>query len=201
MPLSAEDKLRLYELAREHWLNAEEARNAYYRQFQNSWSLSGVLKLGTIAAAAVTAAGSVAHWGPFTAIPAVLTAVVSSVDQLLTPAKRCQTNWDSRTQLEEIKKDIVSCAIALDRAVDLVSGQAPLDQIGKRLQEATKTPFSECSKDRESAHSAFQDSVIAGMIARCTPEPEMDEEAPAALGFDAPDVVAVFRGDSIVDGS
>jgi hypothetical protein len=54
-------------------------------------------------------------------------------------------------------------------------------------------PFEILPSDRESAERAFNGSVLAGIIQRYEHEPEPDEEAPAILGFDAPDIVAVSR--------
>jgi hypothetical protein len=193
MPISIEQRLTLYRLARDHWLEAHGTLSAYDRDYRKNKTVSEWLRRGTLCTAIVTTASTASPWPPFTVISGALTAILAAAEQAYAPAKASQAFWDCRTQLEGIKKDIVTCVIAMDSATDLVAGIEPLNQIARRLTEGTKLPFAIEASDRETALKAFNDSVIAGMINRYGPEPEQDEELPAALGFDAPEIVMVAR--------
>jgi hypothetical protein len=126
-------------------------------------------------------------------IAGIVTAILSAAEQAYSPTKLSQTFWECRTQLEGIKKDIVACVIAMESATEIASGVGPLSQIAQRLTEGTKVPFDVLPLDRKAAVEAFNDSVLAGIIHRHEVMPQFDEEAPAVLGFDAPDIIAVSR--------
>lgn len=193
MPISTDQRLNLYRLARDHWLEAHGTLSAYERDYRKNKLISEWMRRGTLASAVVTALSTVTPWPPFTFITGILTAALSAVEQAYAPSKLSQTFWECRIQLEGIKKDIVACIIAMESATDITSGMEPLNQIARRLTEGTKVPFEIQPSDRESAERAFDGSVLAGIIQRHEHEPEPDEEVPAILGFDAPDIVAVSR--------
>lgn len=193
MPISDAQRLTLYSLARDHWLEAHSTLSAYNRDYKKSKAVSEWLRHGTLASAVVTAASTATPWPPFTVVSGLLTAALTAVETAYAPAKSSKEFWDCKSQLEAIKRDIVACAIAMEGATDLPTGVEPLNQIGKRLTEGMKVPFNISPTDRQSAEQAFKASVLAGLISRYDDSPDEDEGTPEALGFDAPDVVAVAR--------
>lgn len=193
MPISKEQRLTLYKLARDHWLEAHGTLSAYERDYRKNKAVSEWMRRGTLASAVATALSTATPWQPLTIVSGILTAALSAIEQAYAPSKSSQAFWDCRTQLEGIKKDIVTCVIAMESATDLASGMEPLNQIAKRLTEGTKVPFEVLPSDREAAKQALNDSVLAGMISRYEHGEKQDEEKPAALGFDAPDIVMVAR--------
>lgn len=192
MPISIEQRLTLYRLARDHWLEAHGTLSAYERDYRKNKSVSEWIRRGTLVSAIVTALSTVS-FPQLTAVSGILTAVLSAIEQVYAPSRSSQAFWDCRTQLEGVKKDIVACVIAMESATDIASGMEPLNQIAKRLTEGTQIPFDILPSDRESAQSSFNGSVLAGIISRYEYEPDQDEDKPAALGFDAPDIVIVSR--------
>lgn len=195
MPISIDQRLTLYRLARDHWLDAHGTLSAYERDYRKSKSISEWMRKGTLASAIVTALSATAppSWYLLTVASGILTAALSAIEQAYAPTKSSQAFWECRTQLEGIKRDIVACVITLENATDMASGMEPLNQIAKRLTEGTRVPFDVLPSDKEAAQRIFNGSVLAGMISRYEHEPEQDEDKPAALGFDAPDIVAVSR--------
>jgi len=193
MPISIEQRLTLYRLARDHWLEAHGTLSAYERDYRKNKTVSEWMRRGTLASAIATALSTTTPWPPLTVVSGILTAALSAIEQAYAPAKSSQAFWDCRNQLEGVKKDIVSCVIAMESVTDLASGIEPLNQIAKRLTEGTKVPFDVLQTDRDAAQRAFYGSVLAGMISRYEHGPEQDEEKPSALGFDAPDIVVVSR--------
>jgi hypothetical protein len=193
MPISTEQRLNLYRLARDHWLEAHGTLSAYERDYRKNRLVSEWVRRGTLASAVATALTTATPWPPLTVAAGILTATLSGIEQAYAPGKSSQAFWDYRTQLEGVKKDIVTCVMAMENATDLVSGMEPLNQIAKRLTEGTKIPFDILQSDQESAQRAFNGSVLAGIIGRYEFEPEFDEDGPAVLGFDAPGIVAVSR--------
>lgn len=193
MPISTEQRLNLYRLARDHWLEAHGTLSAYERDYRRNRLINEWMRRGTLASAVATALTTATPWPPLTVIAGILTATLSAIEQAYAPGKSSQAFWECRTQLEGIKKDIVTCVIAMENATDLTSGMEPFGQISKRLTEGTKVPFEVLASDRDSAERAFNGSVLAGIIGRYELEPEGDGDAPTILGFDAPDIVAVSR--------
>jgi hypothetical protein len=197
MPKSNEQRLTLYQLARDHWLEAHRTLFAYERDYRKNRSIGERLRLGTLVCAIITAVSTVpiisAVLPHLTTVAGVLTAVLSAIESAYAPAKASQAFWDCRTQLEAIKKDIVTFVIGMSAATDVTPGIEALQQINVRLTDVAKTPFEPLPSDQEEAQRAFKGSVLAGIIDRHEIEPEVDEAVPAALGFDAPDIVAVSR--------
>ncbi|MCA3019187.1 MAG: hypothetical protein ING73_06830 [Rhodocyclaceae bacterium] len=193
MPISIEQRLTLYRLSRDHWLEAHATLSAYEREYRTNKSVCVWMRRGTLVSAVLTALSTATPWPPLTVVSGVLTAALSAIEQAYAPARSSQAFWDCRTQLEGIKKDLVVCVIAIESAADMASGMGPINQIATRLTEGTKVPFDVLASDREAAKHAFRDSVLAGIIGRHEQEPNQDEDKPAALGVDAPDVVAVAR--------
>lgn len=174
---------------------------AYDRGYRKNKTVSEWSRWGTLASAIVATLSPAASWPPLTVISGALAALLAAVEQSYSPTKSSQAFWECRTRLEGIKRDIVSCAIAMDIASDLASGMEPLNQISRRIGEGAKVPFEVISTDKEEAQQAFKGSVIAGMIARYEHGPEPDEEMPSSLGFDAPDVVMVARPTAFSSGA
>lgn len=200
MSISTEQRLQLYHLARDHWLEAHGTLSAYKRDYRKSRLVSEWMRRGSLFSAVATALSTATPWPPLTVIAGSITAILSTVEQIYAPEKSSQIFWECRTQLEGIKKDIVTCVIAMESVSDLTSGMEPLNQISKRLIEGMKVPCDVLTSDRESATIAFNGSVLAAIIGRYELEPEGDEHIPSMLGFDAPDIVAVSRKPSRVLG-
>tara|TARA_R100001377_G_scaffold85109_1_gene70324 strand:- start:951 stop:1547 length:597 start_codon:yes stop_codon:yes gene_type:complete len=193
MPISIEQRVTLYKLARDHWLEAHCTTLAYEREFQSKKSVSIWMKRGTLAGAILTTLSVVATMPPLTIAAGAITSVLSGIEQTYSPAESSQKLWDCRVQLEGIKRDLVVCAIAIENAEDMASGMDPINQISGRITETTKLPIQILDADRLAARIAFNGSVLAGLINRYDHEPERDEAMPDVLGFDAPDIVAVGR--------
>lgn len=193
MPISTEQRLNLYRLARDHWLEAHGTLSAYERDYRKNRLISEWMRRGTLGAAVATALTTATPWAPLTIAAGILTATLSAIEQAYAPGKSSQAFWECRIQLEGIKKDIVTCVIAMENATDLTSGMEPLNQISKRLTEGTKVPFEVLASDKESAQRAFNGSVLASIIGRYEPDADEDDNKPVILGFDAPGIVAVSR--------
>jgi hypothetical protein len=193
MPISVEQRLTLYGLARDHWLEAHGTLSAYERDYRKNKSVSEWMRRCTLASAVATAVSTATPWQPLTVISGVLTAALSAIEQAYAPSKTSQAFWDCRTQLEGIKKDIVTSVIGMEGASDVATGMGPLNQIAQRLTEGTKMPFDMLQFDRDSAQHAFNNSVLADIISRYEGEPELGGDLPTALGVDAPGIVPVSR--------
>lgn len=214
MQISTAQHQTLLELARDHWLTAECTLVAYERDYRRHKSNAAWAGRGTMVAAMLSGvAASTLFSGPqfstVAAISSILTAVLAAFERVYDPAKKSQSFWDCRTQLEGIKRDIVSCAIALENVADMASGMDLLNKISTRLTDVAKLPFDVLPTDRDLALQKAGNSVIASLIARHVPvsqsgsvsqhapAPLADDDRPAALGFDAPGVVAVSRRPSV----
>lgn len=107
MALSIKQRLNLYRLARDHWIEAREILSAYERDYRKNKLIGEWMRRGTIASAVATALSTASPWPPLTFVAACCTAALSSAEQVYSPAKSSQSFWECRTQLEGIKKDIV----------------------------------------------------------------------------------------------
>jgi hypothetical protein len=195
MPITTEQLLTLYQLARDQWLGAHAILCAYERDYRRNKNVSEWIQRGTCLSAIATAlaAAFVSTDSKLAAIPGILTAVLAGFEQLYAPAKKMQTFWDCRTQLDSIKKDLVKTAIAMENVADLAAGMELLNQIDQRLKNEAKVPYEVLQSDHDAAQRAFIGSVLAGMISRYEQAADHDEEKPQALGFDAPGIVIASR--------
>ena len=194
MPLSDEQLHRLYGIAKQHWLDAQAALYAYERDFKSSKRTSDWLKKGTIGSAAVTAVSAAVPGLPWiTSVVGISTAIIASVDQMYSPNSNVQKYWDCRTQLEGIKKDLVTCASTIDESQDLLVGAEPFTQIGKRIPEIMAIPTDIHDEDRNRAASQFERTVIASLLDRGSDGHAEEVDDMDAPPEDAPDIVSAYR--------
>lgn len=205
MSLNNTEKSNLCVVAREHWISSQIALTAYLRNFERNRQTSAWLRRATLttalaAAISASANGVAAFYHVEAADPlkwvavasSLLTAAIAAIDQNYAPKKNSQTFWECKAKLEEIKREISSWSIEIDSFSDIKAGRIPLDQISKRMEDATKEPVDHDPKDRNSAEIEFERTALRQIMSRYEGGASAtSSKAPEALSFDAPGIIAV----------
>jgi hypothetical protein len=189
MPLTAPQKQNLFLLAKERWLEAESRLLAYERRFKRKERLSSLMSYVSIIAAviaAITAQFPNATW--FATIGALITAILTIVDKVLAPAADADRYWNSRSDIDEIKRDLVTAAIQIEVADDLAAGTQPFSEIAKRIAQVT-TPYEVTGEDKTQARESFAGSVISNLLHPVAPP--LDDDTPVEIASDAPGIVPI----------
>lgn len=198
MALSAQQKLDLLSLAKDHWLNAESTACAYERALKSAKQRSEWLKIGTIIAALLTTASGFAGETWVTVVTGLLTTALATAERLYSPTENHQKYWGCRIELFGGKDNLVTFFITLDALDDLMKGAQPLSQFGQQIVAVTqKMPVTSTEEDMRKARDSFQLATMARMIARAETEAgfvgEIEQETMLELPEDAPDVVPAYR--------
>ena len=195
MSLTDEQLDRLYRIAKQYWLEAQAALHAYDRDFRSAKRTSDWLKRATIGSAALTAVtGAIPAVSWLTPLIGIVTAVTAAVDQMYSPTSNAQRYWECKSELESVKKDLVTCAVTIDESKDMLAGAEPFKQIGLRIPAAMKIPTEITDEDREYALKVFEGTVIDSLLERDEAMEMMGfDDDSASLPEDAPDIVPAFR--------
>jgi hypothetical protein len=201
MPLTATELVRLYPLVRENWLEAQRIICAYEREFRKNKKISGWLKGGTILSAVATALSPITPIWQVGTVAGVLTAALAAMEQQYSPAKNLQEFWDHRGKLEAIKRELISCVYSIGGAQDFDTGRRIVDQIGAKVTEVAKIPFEITASDRNEAEQKLRDSVLASFVSGESAPANLQDDEPAPIGVDAPDIIPVGRTRIVAAGA
>lgn len=199
MSLSRPQQIDLLETAKSHWLEAQEHKHGYMREFTSSTRMSAYLKRGTFGAAVLTALAtslqsSITMWPGLVA--AAATGVVSAFDQAFSPVQAAQEYWKSSNDLREILSDLTVFATSFDEYATPEHGRTPLKSIRSRLADITSRPIIITDEDKEQAVNDFERSQIHGILNRLMGQinfNENSEEPPTEMAYDANNVIAAAR--------
>jgi len=139
------------------WLNIEEFAVAYHARYQAKSSLSVRLSYATIVAGICTAVSTIPEAQQYisTAIPAVLTAIIAAISQILSPEKIQRETWETLKKIRSLKSDLESRCRGLYLAESYSDEQIVFQGFSKHLESILIADITVSELHRKNARSNF----------------------------------------------